>query len=97
MNGYISIVITVMFAVIALYGVSRAFYAIYCTFKGHFDHDVCYASMYEKGKAYNCQCPGKSEPECTECPYFTYLQLDTLTKQFVDKAISEVIRDLEEK
>lgn len=97
MNGYISIVITVMFAVIALYGVSRAFYAIYRTFKGHFDHDICYASMYEKGKAYNCQCPGKSEPECTDCPYFTYLQLDTLTNKFVDKSISEVIRDLEEK
>ena len=97
MNGYISIVITVILAVIALCAVSTAFYAIYCTVKGHFDHDTCYASMYEKGKAYNCQCPGKSEPECTECPYFTYLQLDTLTKQFVDKAISEVIRDLEEK
>ena len=30
MNGYISIVITVILAVIALYGISRVFYAIYC-------------------------------------------------------------------
>lgn len=97
MNRYISIVITVILAVIALYAVPTVFYAIYCTIKGRFDHDTCYDSMYAKGKARNCQCQGKSEPECTECPYFTYLQLDTLTKQFVDEAVTEVIQDLEEK
>ena len=97
MNGYISIVITVILAVIALYGVSSAFYAIYCTIKGNFDHNECYDSMYKKGQACLGQCPGKSEPECTECPYFTYLQLDALTRQFVDKAVTEVIQDLEEK
>ena len=94
MNGYTSIVITVIIAVIALYVVSTVFYAIHRTFKGHFDHDVCYDSMYAKEHAYNYQCPGKSKPECTDCPYFTYFQFDTIiTKQFVDKAI----HDLEEK
>ena len=96
MNGHTSIVITVIIAVIALYADLRVFYAIYCTIKGHFDHNVCYDSMYAKGYACKYQCPGKSEPECTDCPYFTYLQLDTITKQFVDKAICEVIQDLEE-
>ena len=96
MNGYISIVITVALAVIALYVVSTVFYAIYRNVKSHFDHSKCYDIRVAKGQAYKCQCPGKSQPECTECPYFTYMTLPEITKKFIDYEIDAVMKELEE-
>ena len=96
MSGNTSIIISLIMTTIALYVVTAASYVIYCAIKANVTHDKCYDSMYKKGQAIGCLCPGKSEPMCTDCPYFTYLQFDTLTKQFVDKAVAEVIRDLDE-
>jgi hypothetical protein len=96
MNGYISIVITVVLAVIALYAVTAASYVIYCAIKANVTHDKCYDSMYKKGQAIACLCPGKSEPRCTDCPYFTYMTLSEITKKFIDYEIDAVMKELEE-
>lgn len=51
MSGNTSYILRIIIAVIALYAVSTVFYAIYRTFKGHFDHDICYGIRVAKGQA----------------------------------------------
>ena len=96
MSGNTSYILRIIIAVIALYAVSTVFYAIYRNVKSHFDHSKCYDIRVAKGQACKCQCPGKSQPECTECPYFTYMTLPEITKKFIDYEIDAVMKELEE-
>ena len=96
MSGNTSYILRIIISVIALYAVSTVSYAIYCNVKSHFDHSKCYDIRVAKGQACKYQCPGKSQPECTECPYFTYMTLPEITKKFIDYEIDAVIKELEE-
>ena len=91
-----SYILRLIIAVIGLYAVTGVSYAIYCNVKSDFDHSKCYDTRVAKGQACKCQCPGKSQPECTECPYFTYLSLPDITKKFIDHEINMVMKELEE-
>ena len=96
MSDNTSYILRLIIATIGLYAVIWVSYAIYCNVKSHFDHSKCYDIRVAKGQACKCQCPGKSQPECTECPYFTYMTLPEITKKFIDYEIDAVMKELEE-